>query len=185
MHDGPFRPEDLVPHREFVVATCTRFVGDPARGEELAHDVLALAVERVGTFRGDGSLRTWLYRMSRNLCFNAIRRHGELLTADGVLDGPDSALTLAYQTLRREERDALVREAAAALTPDEQEVVLLRYVEGLPNDRITALLDLPGVGARATLQRCRRKLRAEVERALVARGHGTSFLRLTSGDRPS
>ena len=62
--------------------------------------------------------------------------------------------------MRRSEREALFRRiSAATLEPVEQEVVYLRYVEQLPQDTITTLLDLKGAsGARGLLQRCRRKL---------------------------
>lgn len=173
------RAEDLVQYRAYVVSTCKRLVGDPNIAEELAQDTLAIAVEKLPEFRGEASPRTWLFRIARNVCFNAIRKKGELITDDGVLD-PEDVEREVYTSLRQFERDALIRAAAAnALDPIEQEVVVLRYTEQLPYDRITALLQLEGSGARAVLQRCRRKLRAEIRRMLDELGHGTSFLRLT------
>jgi RNA polymerase sigma factor (sigma-70 family) len=82
--------------------------------------------------------------------------------------------------LRERERRELLRVAAAAvLDPREQEAVQLRYVDGLSQDSITALLGLEGSGARGLLQRCRRKLGQELRRRLDAMGHGPSFVRKT------
>jgi RNA polymerase sigma-70 factor (ECF subfamily) len=129
-------------------------------------------------FRGDSSFGTWLYGISRNLCFRAMRKRGEnLLAADGVVEEADPRAS-ALSTLRRREREDLLRRASLVLQPLEQEAVHLRYVEHLPQDRITEVLGLESAsGARGLLQRCRRKLGREMNRLLGELGHGTSFIR--------
>lgn len=169
-------------HQGVVLAVCRRAVGDPERAVELAQDALLRGFQKLPEFRGDATFRTWLVGIARGECMNAIRKRHDWLTEDGVLDPTDPAGT-ALRGLRRQEREELLRGAAAAvLDPTEQEVVHLRYVEHVPLEQIERLLDLGSgaSGARGVLQRCRRKLGRELTRRLAELGHGSSFLRDSS-----
>ena len=163
-----------------IFRLCLRMVGDPEQAQELTQDAMLTAYRSLPKYRGDSSFPTWLYGIARNLCLNAIRRHGELLSHDGVIEVDDPGLG-ALTRLRQQEREALVVAAAqAVLDPLEQEAVFLRYVEGMPQDRISVVLDIQDKsGARGVLQRCRRKLQRELRERLSQLGHGSSFIRGT------
>ncbi|MBW2257039.1 MAG: sigma-70 family RNA polymerase sigma factor [Deltaproteobacteria bacterium] len=167
-------------HQDLVYAACLRFVGNAEKAMELAQDTLLTAYQKLPGFRGDARFRTWLLKIARYRCMNAMRKHGELLAQDGVIEPTDPASSV-LTALRRREREELIRKAAAAvLDAVEQEVVHLRYTEHLPLDRITELLRLTTAsGARGVLQRSKRKLQHEVRRRLAEMGHGTSFIRGT------
>lgn len=169
-------------HADAVRATCRALVRDPALAEELAQEALLVAWQKLPEFRGDAAFGTWLYGIARNVCRNALRRRRDALTEDGVLD-PDDPQATVLSRMQREERELLLRDAAAAvLSPEEQEAVHLRYVEQLPQEAITDLLGIvEASGARGVLQRCRRKLERELRRRLDALGHGSSFARGTHG----
>ncbi len=162
-----------------VYALCRRMTGSEEAALDLAQDTLLTGYRKLPDFRGDSAFGTWLYGIARGLCMNAIRRKREMLSEDGVLEtGDPSASVLAG--MRREEREELVRQAAAALSPLEQEAVHLRYVEDMPQDRITEVLGITQAsGARGVLQRCRRILARELKARLDALGHGTSLLRIS------
>jgi len=162
-----------------VYALCRRMTGSEEAALDLAQDTLLTGYRKLPDFRGDSAFGTWLYGIARGLCMNAIRRKREMLSEDGVIEtGDGTASVLA--SLRREEREELVRQAAAALSPLEQEAVHLRYVEDMPQDRITEVLGITQAsGARGVLQRCRRVLARELRARLDALGHGSSFLRIS------
>jgi RNA polymerase sigma-70 factor (ECF subfamily) len=167
-------------HQPRVYRLCLRMVGDPERARDLAQDTMLTAYRKLPEFRGDAQFGTWLYGIAKHLCLNAIRRRGEVLSEDGVIE-VDDATHSALRQLRQQEREALVTAAAqAVLDPLEQEAVYLRYVEGMPQDRITEVLGLDDKsGARGLLQRCRRKLQRELRERLALLGHGSSFVRGT------
>jgi len=165
-------------HRDRVYRLGLALVGDPQRAEELVQDTLETAWKKLPEFQGN--FGPWIFGIARMRARNLRRKKGELLSDDGLVD-PTSPAAGALRLLERHEREALLAAAAATLTAEEQEVVHLRYVEELPLARIDALLGLPGSGARGALQRCKRKLRAELERRLEALGRGRSFLGSTGG----
>jgi len=163
-----------------VYRLCLRLLGNPEDAREAAQETALIAWRRLGEVRPDVPMVAWMYGIARYRCLGRRRRRRDLLCDDGVLEATDPGAS-ALSTLRRQERRQVVLDAAASLQPLEQEAVYLRYVEGLPQDRITELLGLQTAsGARGLLQRCRRKLARELRRRLDTLGHGSSFVRTSS-----
>lgn len=156
---------------------CLRMVGRPELAAELAQETMLTGYRRLPEFRGDSSVHTWLFGIARNLCLRERVRHRDLLGVEHVFE-PDDPATGPLAAMRREERDSLLAEARqAVLTPDEQEALILRYELGVSDEEITTMLHLTEAsGARGLLQRCRRKLRRELERRLAELGHGHSLV---------
>ena len=160
-----------------VYRVCFRFVGNADRARDLTQETMLKAFEKLHQFQGRAHFCTWLYSIARSVCLQALRRSGDLLLDDGVLEKTDPEAGI-LSTLQRHEREILMRSAMKdVLDPLEQEAVYLRYVELLPQSRITSILRLSDAsGARGLLQRCRRKLGRELRKRLTALGHGSSFL---------
>jgi len=164
-----------------VYAACRHILRNEEEARDVAQEALLTGYRKLHGFRGESTLATWLYGIARMLCFNKVRRRSELLTEDGILDSADAGTTVLSR-LRREEREELIRQASASLEPLEQEAIFLRYVEDIPQQKITELLGLDqSSGARGLLQRCRRHLQRELRARLEALGHGTSFFRESLG----
>ena len=160
-----------------VYAACWHVTGHDETARDLAQEALLTGYRKLHTFRAESALGTWLYGIARMLCFNAIRRKRELLSEDGVMEVNDGALSVLAR-LRKEEKEELIRQASQSLDPLEQEAIYLRYVEGIPQERITEILGIEqSSGARGLLQRCRRRLQRELRSRLEELGHGTSFFR--------
>jgi hypothetical protein len=45
-----------------------RMLGDPTQAEDATHDVFLKAYRKLGEFKGQSSIRTWLYRITINHC---------------------------------------------------------------------------------------------------------------------
>lgn len=150
-------------YRRPVYAWCFRYVGEHERALDMAQDVLLAAYERLGEFKGRAAFSSWLFVIARNRCLNEMRNDArrEDIEPDSLVDdvaGFDEQIETEMQSAR------LLDLAADALDEDEREALWLRYSELLPVDEITALLNLEDKsGARAVLQRARRKLRAAWE----------------------
>lgn len=164
-----------------VYAICRKLVGDPERAREICQDSMLIGLRKLDNYRGEGRLSTWLYGIARGEALNAIRRKSETLTDDGVLEMGDPALSV-LSSFRREERETVLRKAAASLPELERRAIHLRYVEGVPQERITEILGLDNAsGARGLLQKSRRHLERALREALEELGHGSSFFDVTRG----
>jgi RNA polymerase sigma-70 factor (ECF subfamily) len=57
-------------HSRAIYYLCLRFLSDPQKAEDATHDVFLKAFRKADQFRGEASLRTWLYRIAINHCRN-------------------------------------------------------------------------------------------------------------------
>src|SRR5436190_12540419 len=66
-------------HSRPIYYLALRMLGDPTQAEDAAHDVFLKAYRKLGDFKGQSSIRTWLYRITINHCQNLLqtwhRRH--------------------------------------------------------------------------------------------------------------
>src|SRR5262245_33635880 len=50
-----------------------RMAGTATDADDLLQDIFLLAYRKVGSFRGESSLGTWLYRLAMNHCLDVLR----------------------------------------------------------------------------------------------------------------
>lgn len=156
----------LTRHQRRVYVWCYRLVRDRERALELAQDVLVSAWRHLDTFDRRSRFTSWLYALARNRCLSELRRASPAFASgfelDRLCDGRGDPERRLLEQLGEEELLVLIRDQLDAL---EQEALWLRCIERLPVESITLLLDVrESSGARAVLQRARRKLRVALDR---------------------
>lgn len=117
-------------HHEAIHRYITLRLNDAATAEDLAADVFVEAVRSIGRYRYRGiAFRAWLYRIAHNLTADHRRRLARRPVMPMV--DFDSALgaegDFAPGVASRDE----VRGALERLTDEQQQVVVLRFYEGL------------------------------------------------------
>jgi RNA polymerase sigma-70 factor (ECF subfamily) len=149
--------------------------------QDLLQSTLVQIIRRVGSFRGDSSFSTWLFRVTANealMMMRSQRRHrarlvqgldledlGSLPAANDAVGGSERADVSAAQN----ERDARVRAALAELPADYRDVVSLHYHEDLGLQEIADRLGSTESAVRSRLHRARSRLRAILEKTGGAR----------------
>ena len=157
--------ELLLRYRDAVYAWCLRYTRDPDRALDLSQDVMVTAWEKIGSFEGRSKFSSWLFAVTRNRGIDASRRV-DVLADDAISDEhPDPAPLPDAIALDGRDEDRLLALIRSELDPEEQKAIWLRCIERMPVEEITVVMGVSGVsGARALLQRARRKLRAAVDR---------------------
>jgi RNA polymerase sigma-70 factor, ECF subfamily len=126
-----------------VKSYLTRSGASAESAEELAQETL-LAVWRKASFfdPGRGSASTWIFTIARNLRSDALRRerHPEALARE--MDEPVPPRP-ADAVLAAAEREARVRHAMKALSPEQAAVVRLSFYDEKAHAAIASELDLP------------------------------------------
>jgi RNA polymerase sigma-70 factor, ECF subfamily len=151
-------------YRDAVYLWCFRYTRDRERALDLSQDVLAQAWKKLGSFGGRAKFSSWLFAVTRNRCIDASRRANPLQTDVDVDEFPDPSPPIDAVTEERGE-GWLLRIIRDELAPQEQQAIWLRCVERMSLDEVTRVLNIDGTsGARAVLQRARRKIRAAMER---------------------
>lgn len=132
--------------------------------EDALQEALTKAWLHLGSFRGDSSVKTWLFRLMANQCLDARRRRRPRPVDDALLselptDGRSAADALA---LARELREAL-DVALSELSWRQRASWMLREVEGLSYEDIAVVLDTTEPVVRGQLHRARANLAARME----------------------
>ncbi|MEZ4386997.1 MAG: sigma-70 family RNA polymerase sigma factor [Candidatus Krumholzibacteriia bacterium] len=153
-------------YRVRVYAWCLRHVHNHDQALDLAQDVLLTAYQKLASYRSDAPFAGWLWAVARNRCLNELRRPRLLSDeAAGLADLASDALAPDEELIERLDEERLVTLIRETLDPLEQQALRLRCFERMPVDAITAALGITETtGARAVLQRSRRKLRAALSR---------------------
>jgi len=154
-----------------------RLLWDPAEACDVVQEVFLKIFRKIGTFRGDSSLKTWVYRIAVNEARNHCRWNGRHRGHEVALDGDDDSRgcrdTLAaagaspYDFVLDRERHHLVEEALAELSPSFRSVVVLRDVEELSYEEIAEILGLPLGTVKSRLLRGREALRKLLQQRLA------------------
>lgn len=91
-------------------------------------------------FRGDG-VRSWLYRIAHNAVVDYQRRDGHEISTNFDYETWESEQPAVLDSvIRAEEVDALAA-AVAQLPVDQQQVVILRFIEGLDHADVADVID--------------------------------------------
>ncbi|MEZ3520295.1 MAG: RNA polymerase sigma factor, partial [Muribaculaceae bacterium] len=64
----------VMEHKSTIYAVCYMFVGTRADADDLFQEVLVKLWESYGKFRGDCTVRSWVYRVSMNTCISYKRK---------------------------------------------------------------------------------------------------------------
>jgi RNA polymerase sigma-70 factor (ECF subfamily) len=147
--------------------------------KDLLQSTLMQVVRRLGSFRGDSSFSTWLFRVTANealMLMRSQRRHRTRLVEG--LDLEDlGTIPAASETeyaepsdliVANRERDARVREALDELPQDYRDVVMAHYHMDLGLQEIAGRFDLTESAVRSRLHRARSRLRTILEGTAVA-----------------
>src|SRR5712692_5803793 len=60
-------------HSARVYSLASRMAGSSEDGEDLLQEIFLQAYRKIGTFKGDAALGTWLYRLALNHCLDYVR----------------------------------------------------------------------------------------------------------------
>ncbi|MGO8718224.1 MAG: sigma-70 family RNA polymerase sigma factor [Acidobacteriaceae bacterium] len=169
-----------------VYSLISRLLNDPSDAADITQDVFVKVFRNIGSFHGDSSLRTWIYRIALREASNQRRwwsRHrGREVTIETVTSGPDRERstylkdTLAdehaspYELTAHAEIRAKVEIELRRLPEPFRTVVILRDLEGLPYEEIAEILGAHLGTIKSRLVRGRSMLRLRLQ-PLMAQVH--------------
>jgi RNA polymerase sigma-70 factor (ECF subfamily) len=151
-------------HSKAVYYLALRFLADPQKAEDVTHDVFLKVYRKLNEFRGDSSIRTWLYRITINHCQNLKQSwHSRNLvtTADDTIWNTTAAPAESpLRALETKELGERIQKTLAALTEEYRLLLLLVADEELSYDEVATLTEQTPDAVRGKLHRARKAFAA-------------------------
>ena len=140
---------------------CMALLGSQAEAEEAAQEALLAAYRAMTSYRGESSVRAWLFGIAKKVCARRLAQRGRRGERLRLVQGSgEERASSPEEALGRRRRAERIREALDTLKPTEREAVLLRYQAGLSHREVAEACGIDEAAARKRSSRALGRLRA-------------------------
>ena len=149
---------------ENVVRLAFTYTKQKQLSEDIAQEVFIKCYENLDNFRNESSYKTWLYRITVNLCKDKLRswsfKNIILTEFFSKIMSPNKSPEMELVGL---EEKRLVAEKILSLPLKYREVIILYYYEEMPYNQISDFLNLSIQTIKSRLHRARVLLKKSLE----------------------
>ena len=151
-------------HERRMYAVALRMCANREDAQDCLQEAMLRVYRAIGSFKGQSTFSTWLYRITMNTCLDELRRKKNKQSAslDNLLDQgwspTDTAASPEKHALMTEMRGELAR-SIKELPEDMRAAVVLRDVQGFAYDEIAEMLETNVGTIKSRISRGREKLR--------------------------
>jgi RNA polymerase sigma-70 factor, ECF subfamily len=148
-------------HATRLYNLASRMAAGGADAEDLLQDIFLLAYRKLGSFRGDSSLGTWLYRLAMNHCLDVLRnRQTRMGQVTDSMDEPDAVPVAAPGPALGSVSRIDLERAIEALPPACRAAFLLHDVEGFGHLEVADILGVSEGTSKSQVHKARLRIRA-------------------------
>lgn len=145
----------VMEHKSTIYSVCYMFTETKPEADDLFQEVLISLWQGMGSFRGDASLRSWVYRVSMNTCISYKRK--KKLPTVALEFSPDAVAPDSPGS----KQARMLHDRIAALEPFDRAIVLL-WLEDMSYDEIASIVGISTKAVGVRLVRIKEKLKSMV-----------------------
>jgi RNA polymerase sigma-70 factor (ECF subfamily) len=158
-------------HQRMVVQLAVNLLDDREEALDVSQEVFLRVFRTIHRFRGQSSLRTWIYRIAVNQARNRHRfwrrrRRADQISLEDHVSAHGELVSTRQATPERElaqkELGARLQRALNNLPFDQRTAIVLREIDGLSYDEIAFSLGVAIGTVKSRLTRARQALRLEL-----------------------
>src|SRR4051794_28733173 len=164
-------------HDETVLRVALRITGSQSEAQDIYQEVFLKVYKKLGCFRFDSSLSTWISRITTNTCLDYLRKARHRRESDTIkvcFDGTEKDLLDQVaddrpandpeRELLRTELRAYIVCALRQLTPQERIVFDMKHFQGMKLRAVGEILNTSEGSVKTCLIRATRKLRLHLSK---------------------
>lgn len=158
-------------HRQ-VINVAYRFLNDRAAAEDISQEVFLRFYQALPRYTPKAKLSTYLYKITKNLCLNYLRKRkpekffsldqSKNDSGESTPDFPDEKALSPRTILENKELRAKISESLVKLPPNQRTAVILKRYENLDYDEIANVLGCRVSAVKSLLHRAKITLRKEL-----------------------
>ena len=159
--------ELMARHEQQMYAVALRMCARREDAQDCLQEAMLRVYRAIGSFKGQSSFATWLYRITMNTCLDEFRKKKDKqnTSLDSLLDvgwsPSDNGCEPEKQALMREMREKM-NGAIRELPEDMRAAVVLRDIQGFSYDEIAQTLEINVGTIKSRISRGREKLREKL-----------------------
>ncbi len=162
--------EDLNKNLETYYARVNRTISGYIAGtgldaDDLTQETFLKAFRNLESFAGSSSVYTWLYRIARNTCIDAMRKlksRGEKNLVEFNEEILNKENDNEPDDMEQRERDKLLKKALGNLQEEMRLLIVLKHLQQLKYEEISEITDLEVGTVKSKLFRARTQLKSEM-----------------------
>jgi RNA polymerase sigma-70 factor (ECF subfamily) len=146
-------------HAPRIYALASRMAGSPDEGEDLLQEIFLQAFRKLGSFKGEAAIGTWLYRLALNHCLDFVRsKQAKMEKVTDTLDAEGSIEPVARRDTPIARMD--LERAIERLPAGCREAFVLHDIEGFDHKEVGDVLGIAEGTSKSQVFKARMKLRA-------------------------
>jgi len=134
-----------------------RLAGEDELARDFTQATFIRAFEKIGSFRGESSLSTWLHSIGVSVALNGLRKTKRLRNREAPME--EGLMIGASRTEAEPDLKERMARAIDALADKYRTVFVMHDVEGYTHDEISVTLNIPIGTSKSHLFQARSKLR--------------------------
>jgi len=159
-------------YKMVVFNTVYSIMGNTQEADDIAQEVFLKVYTKAGSFKGESSFSTWLYRITVNRCLDELRKRkikiisyetefsqDEKLRLKDVLASREEDIT---EDLRKKELQDVIQKAMNSLPEKDRIILTLKEIEGLSYNEISKVMKISLGKVKIWLFRARQKLKEKL-----------------------
>ncbi len=152
-------------HKDGLILFLNRYVNDLHIAEELTEETFFRLVTKRPRFTANGSFKTWLYTIGRNLSLNYIKRNRKISdTPIDEISGVSSDMDMLEHAYLCMESKILLNKALSQIRKEYSVVLHLKYFEDMTNEQIARILKKNKRQIENLLYQAKHALKKELEK---------------------
>ncbi len=155
-------------HQARIIGTISKMLGSDAESEDLAQQVFIRIWKSAPRYKPTAKFTTWLFRITRNLVFNELRRKRHFADqAEEIPEPAERADKEPDQVLLGEELQLAIQDAINRLPESQRMAIILRRYEEMPYEEIAKVMGTTIPAVKSILFRARAELRERLAKYLT------------------
>ncbi len=158
-------------HQRFVFNIAFRYLNSFEDAQDASQDAFIKAINGMSKFRGDSSVKTWLYNITKNTCLTYIKKKKikKALSFYNSNENKEYEMEVIDNSYRpdnkfeNKELEAKFLKAINDLPEKQRETFALRYYEDMPYNEISKLLGTSVGGLKANYFQAIKKISEELK----------------------
>jgi RNA polymerase sigma-70 factor, ECF subfamily len=157
-------------YKMMVYNVAYRMLGDGDSAKDISQESFIAAYGGLKTFKRDAKFSSWLYTIVLNKCRDYLRQAKDYIPIDDISDvRPGSGISPEQAAANRQSGDML-QQALDALPAEYREAIVLKHIEELDYQEISAITGASVSALKVRAHRGREMLRKVLEKAGVTHG---------------